>query len=102
MSVDSTAAAASAAAVAATAAMQALSEGLHSSTFPQHTFIFLSFWIEDPVGWFMHPESEFALARVLANSYMFFTVLQNRNCIILTQDAPDPYPCSRFWFRCLS
>jgi hypothetical protein len=68
MSMDSTAAAASASAVAATAAVQALSEGLHSSTFPQHTFTLLSSWTEDPVSWFMYPEAEFALARVPAKS----------------------------------
>lgn len=66
---DSTAAAAAA---AASAAVQALSEALQPAVFQHHKLTLPPFWTQDPVGWFLHAEAEFALARVPANSYVCY------------------------------
>jgi hypothetical protein len=66
---DSTAAAAAAAALAA---VQALSEALQPAVFQRHKLTLPPFWTQDPVGWFLHAEAEFALARVPANSYLCY------------------------------
>ncbi len=66
---DSTAAAAAA---AASAAVQALSEALQPAVFQRHKLTLPPFWTQDPVGWFLHAEAEFALAHVPSNSYICY------------------------------
>jgi hypothetical protein len=52
--------------------VQALSEALQPAVFQHHKLTLPLFWTQDPVGWFMHAEAEFALARVPANSYVCY------------------------------
>jgi hypothetical protein len=52
--------------------MQALSEALQPAVFQQHKLTLPLFWIQDPVGWFLHAEVKFALARMPANSYVCY------------------------------
>ncbi len=66
---DSTAAPATA---SASVAMQALSEALQPAIFQHHKLTLPPFWTQYPLGWFLHAEAEFALARVPANSYVCY------------------------------
>jgi hypothetical protein len=72
MSADPASVAANAAVAAATAAVQALSSHLPSATSQQHKLALLSFWLDDPAGWFQHAEAEFTLARLPAHSYICY------------------------------
>ncbi len=46
---------------------------LYSLPFFQHHKLTLPlFWTQDPVGWFLHAEAEFALARMPANLYVCY------------------------------
>jgi hypothetical protein len=66
---DSTAAAAL---TAASAAVQVHSEALQPAAFQHHKLTLPLFWTQDPAGWFLHAEAEFALACVPANLYVCY------------------------------
>jgi hypothetical protein len=75
MSIDPATVAANPAAMAATAAVQAMAEAFQPAAFSQHKLSLLNFWLQDPVGCFQHAEAEFTLARLPANSYVYYHML---------------------------